>query len=423
MSTGSRARNAATRKAGQARPLRWSGYDWYVRGSTSSAGPGPNAWSDTPLSAEVDNNGHLRLNLYSAGGTWKCVELEGPHLGYGQYTWVVNTDPTDWDVIPVLGLFTYDGSDDGSHAYRELDIEFSLWNYAPEPSRVWYSMQPTTVSGQTIEDRMSDHAVSAATPYTCTFIWQPGQVYYATTDANGKILGEHVCTDTVQPPGTETVRINLWLQNGTAPLNNQPLSVQVNSFSFMPNVTHNLVAAANTSITFSDGTPGELTLKTGASITSQRLSVACGSPDYNVAFTGSIFNLTGSAVDTHIVQVPAVGNGTTEALFFLRYDPDNYAVMFVSAGGLYARLRQGGVNITGSIGSYSSTDHAYWRIREASGVVYFETSPDRSVWTTQYTHAHNLGSKIQTLRVRYECGYYGTETSPVPLLVGAINAV
>lgn len=35
--------------------------------------------------------------------------------------------------------------------------------------------------------------------------------------------------------------------------------------------------------------------------------------------------------------------------------------------------------------TYNATDHAWWRIREASGTVYFDAAPDGSTWT-------NLGS-------------------------------
>jgi hypothetical protein len=418
MSLSLHARAGATRHPGVPRPLRWSGYDWKVRATTSSMGPGPNHWSDTPLAAEVGTDGSLRLGIFFSGGAWQCVEVVGPHLGYGKYEWVVATDPTNWDIKPVLGLFTYDDSDDGSHAYRELDIEFSLWNYAAEKSRCWYSVQPVTG----FENRMEDHGVTNATPYTCTMIWQAGQVYFKTLDANGKLLGEHVCKDNVQVPGSETIRANLWLQNGLPPQNGQPVTARLNSFTFTPSVTHSLVSAANTTITFTDGTPGSLTLKAGATITSNKLQLACAAGDYSVAFTGSVFDLTSSSIDTHVVQVPATGNGTTEALFEVRYDADNYLTMFVSGGGFYARLRQASVNTTSALPAYNATTHAYWRIREAAGTVYFDTSSDRASWTNRYSHAHTLDTKIQTMRVRYECGYYGTETSPLPLIIGAINA-
>lgn len=416
------ARGGATRKRGAKRPIKWSGYSWGIRGTTSSAGPGPNAWSDTPLAAEVDADGNLNLHIFKIGSVWQSVEVEGPHLGYGQYTWTVNTDPTAWDIKPVLGLFTYDDTDDGSHGYREIDIELSLWNYAPEPSRIWYSNQPTSVGSTTIVPRVADHAVTAATPYTCTFIWQPGQIFFRTTDNTGKVLGEHVCTDSVQAPGSETIRMNLWLQGGQAPTDDMPVHVRLSSFSFTAGVTHPLVLAADTSIVFSDGTPGSLSLKNGASIVGGHLRLDCLTPDYSLAITGAVFNLTGSSVDTHIIQIPPLGNATTEGLYIVRYDPHNYFAIFVSGGGFYARLRQAGINTTNALPSYDPVAHAYWRIREAAGSVYFETSPNRSTWTVQYSQVHTLGSKIQTMRLHFECGYYGSETSPGPFVIGAVNA-
>lgn len=59
--------------------------------------------------------------------------------------------------------------------------------------------------------------------------------------------------------------------------------------------------------------------------------------------------------------------------------------MEVRGGGLTAKTY---VNSTGtttnySFGSYSASAHAYWRIRQTSGTLYFETSPNATTWTIQ----------------------------------------
>ena len=235
--------------------LNWSGQTWTIRVASTGTAPGPNAWgASTPQDYSVDGGGNLLLNVYFDGSFWRCVELDGnTALGYGQYTWVINTCPIGWDINYVLGLFTYDSTDDGTHFFREIDIELAQWGVV-QASRFWYTNQPGTDSNQT-----GDHPSSFAAPYTATFIWQAGQIYWKVTDTHGLILGEHVCTNDVQAPNGASGPMpimNLWLQGATgpggngAPANGQSLSVSLASFSFTPSVTHSLVAAASTAVSF-----------------------------------------------------------------------------------------------------------------------------------------------------------------------------
>lgn len=160
---------------------------------------------------------------------------------------------------------------------------------------------------------------------------------------------------------------------------------------------------------------------TGVTLSNGKLSLACV-PAYNYIQTGAVFNLTGSSVDIHVLSLPALGNGTTEAIWQMRYDQDNL-IVFGWSGGYLVRVRQAGTN-TGNSGltpGVDITSNYYWRIREAGGVIFFDTSPDRSTWTNQQSFSHSFGSKLQTMRVHFESGYYGTETSPNPMVLGGVN--
>ncbi len=413
--------------------ITWEGKRWTVRPMMDSQGPGPNAWSNGLDAAFVDANGYLNLSMHKdAKGIWRAVELEGPHLGYGQYTWVVDTDPNGWDIEPVLGLFTYDDGDNGTAAYREIDIEFSKWNFAPEPSRNWFSVQPVseTINGVNVvnEYLTSDHAVSSATPYTLSFIWEPGQVYFRAVDANGLLLGEHVVTERVPVPSTETTRMNLWLIEGRAPSTANDVTVVLRGFTHTPGVTHTRPAASTISMDFTYGVEG-FAMKTSGTpggplshITDYQLALECNGADYSVAYSGSVFNLTGSSVDIRVNGLPLGGNYTQEALYMLRYDQHNYFSIFFSAGGMYGRVRENGVNRDVFLANEDLWNgQRYWRIREAAGSVYFEFSGNRTTWTQVGTLTHTYGNKLKSLRVRFECGYYGTETASPPFLIGAIN--
>jgi len=408
----------AARKPGAKRLLRWSGYDWAVRPTTASAGPGPCSWSDTPLHASVDPaTDALTVSIAQDGSTWNSVELVGPHLGYGKYSFTLSTDPAGIDIRPVLGLFTYDDTDNGTYAYREIDMEVTKWDWAPEPSRMWYTVQPTS------EPMASDHGLDTGIPYLCEFTWQSGQVYFRTLDQAGNLLGEHLVTQGVFAPGAETIRVNLWISGGTGvPSDGQPCSMTLNSFAFTPGATFTPPAAASKVSTFTSPGMDGIALKTGATIVAGVLTMACTHTDYSVAYSGGTYKLTGSQVDVCIVGMPAIGNGSTEAQWFVRYDASNYFSMFISGGDLYSGEMYGGSKTnTLLVSPYDATSHKYWRVREASGTVYFDTSPDRVTWTNMRSHAHTLSTKLATMRMWFECGYYGTETAPDPLRIDAIN--
>lgn len=396
---------------GQQRTIQWSGYTWKVRPTRSDHGPGPNAWSDSLQNVSVDSNDVLTLRITPDSPRWRCVEIEGPSFGYGKYSFEIATDPNTFDQKPVFGAFTYDDSDDGTYEYREIDIEYSAWNNPTAPRNSWFTVHHGGTPYQT------DHNLTPNLPYTAQFTWQAGQVYFSTHDSLGTLLGEHLVTGTVYTPGSETLRLNLWLEDGTIPLNGQAVTMKVNKFTFTPNSTFSPPPASAKSATFTTGSDG-FTLARGATVSGGSLLLACDSANYSYAYTGPVYNLEGSSVDTKITALQAT---SAESWWFMRYDGSNYAAMYAGGGTLYSRLCENGT-VYQSTTSYSPTAHLYWRIREASGALYYETSSNRSSWTTVWTRSHTLGSKLHSLRIRYECAYWGSSQNPTPLTVAAINA-
>jgi len=154
----------------------------------------------------------------------------------------------------------------------------------------------------------------------------------------------------------------------------------------------------------------------GTRVVSNQMVLPCTSA-YTRAYTGGIFNLTSSSAAVKVIQVPPTGNGTTEAELLLQYDDNNYFMFGWSGGGYFASLMQAGTP-TNFFGLATNT---YWRIREAAGTVFFETSANFSTWATQTSSAHTLGTMIQAMRVLLQCGFYGTETSPGPFIVAGVN--
>lgn len=394
-----------------ARSLTWSGHTWTVRKETGG-GPGPNEWGDT--SANVDTSGtDLILKIAQVGGKWTCAEVDrvGASLGYGTYTWTY-TCPTGASLDPnvVFGMFTYDGA--ASPSFRELDLEVSKWSVPGETSDMWYTVQPAPAHGEVGDNRQSDHVLAGAVaPFTSTVTWQAGQIYWRTVDATGRLLGEHVVTGADVPtPGAEAVIANLWLNDGAAPANGQPITVTLHSFSFTPGATHVLVPASSYVEDFADGY--EWALKRGATITGGELVLPCGA-SYSGAYHGAVLDMRSSSVAVNVTGVPASGGaGSQEAQVMLKVDGANYALFYWAAGGMSARVVKAGAATDAAFWlTYSGTTHKWWRIAYTGTGFAFATSPDGAAWTTHGTVLVTFTTtQLSAMRLEFASGYWGAES-------------
>jgi len=89
------------------------------------------------------------------------------------------------------------------------------------------------------------------------------------------------------------------------------------------------------------------------------------------------------------------------------------------SGAFTGLLTQGGVNTTFILPPYNPTAHAWWRLREASGTIYWDASPDGITWTNLGSHTYTMA--ITAMAINLWCGYWGTETSPPDAVVDNLN--
>jgi hypothetical protein len=217
----------AAGKPGYPDKVAWSGTTWDIKTSRSAVGPGPNVFDRANVT--VDASGALHLGIArTATGTWTCAEIIGPtSYGYGTYTFTLASPVDAFDPNVVLGLFTW--SDKAPYAHREIDIEFARWGTGGL-TNAQFVVQPATAAGH-----LSRFTQTAAAPSTQSFTWQPGRITWLSRDASGNVIASYAYTGTDVPkPGDERVRLNLWLFNGAAPTNGQPVEVIVRSFVFTP---------------------------------------------------------------------------------------------------------------------------------------------------------------------------------------------
>ena len=134
-----------------------------------------------------------------------------------------------------VGLFTF--SYDAAYSDREIDIELSRWDYAYGASDVEdYAVQPYYDAGQVLHFPLP----VGVTNSTHSFIWQSTNIAFQSL--NGDFASPPVATNILESwnlpvgdeAGGEQVHLNLWLDNGNPPANNQPVEVVISHFEFVP---------------------------------------------------------------------------------------------------------------------------------------------------------------------------------------------
>lgn len=218
----------AAGKPGYPTRVTWSGGSWQVKTSTSAVGPGPNVFKAANVS--VDADGFLHLRIAQLDGTWTTAEVIGPRShGYGTYRFVIRSSLSGFDPNVVLGLFTW--SDRARYAHREIDVEVATWGDPLSATDSQYVVQPWDTAGH-----LARFSQPADVRTLQQFTWRAGSVTFETRrlDTNAVVASYTYAGSDVPIPGDERVRLNLWLFQGRAPMNGQPVEVVVESFAFTP---------------------------------------------------------------------------------------------------------------------------------------------------------------------------------------------
>jgi hypothetical protein len=401
-------------------PFSWSGYTWTPLDGVSA--PGPNTF-DSDLVA-VNGAGQLVLEISDRLGGWRCAQVQGPHLGYGKYTWTISSAVHDYDRNLVLGLFTYDNT--AGPYFREIDLEISQFGNATS-ERGWCNLQPGGAGKQFWFNPRSDG------PHTFSFTWAAGKLRWEVATA-GRVVESFLTTTAVPTPGTATpVLMNFWLFGGNAPVDGLDRTAIFDSFTFTAAApvadrapTLHLVddfpygSLTSVAVPAAGGRWNNLFGSPAPSIVNgrARLQLATGAAAYTGIGSGPQsdptrqFDLTGSEVSVRWHTYPNTGNGTTEAALEVKVDPDtNQNTIGIVKRGSTLALRYA----AGGVASETTTAFVaglmdWWRIRAAGGLVYWETSANGAAWAALRVAANPI--TITAVYPYIFAGHYGAETNP-----------
>ncbi|HQA53454.1 MAG TPA: hypothetical protein PK419_11425, partial [Spirochaetota bacterium] len=173
---------------------------------------------------------YLHLAITNRNGEWQCAEVICTEsLGYGTYSFDVDTPADSIDKNTVLGLFTWD--DDFPSYYREIDIEISRWGEDRPYPNTQFVIQPYTRAGNIHRFDIS----SAIDKTTNSFTWSNSGIAFDTSkkDLTSIESWNYIKGADYPEPGNEKVHINLWLLENSIPSDGQPEEVIISKFSFV----------------------------------------------------------------------------------------------------------------------------------------------------------------------------------------------
>lgn len=211
------------------RIINFSGFEWLVRDSDGEIqGPGNNLYSSSKKNVWVDSKGRLHLKITYANGKWYCSGVRlNKSLGYGTYTFHVDSDISRLNKNAVAGMFTY------LTDHEEIDIEFSKWS-DENASNSQYVVQPTDVSGNVYRFDIMPKLKSTVH----SFEWREDGVFFKSIGFKNNTelpLGEWAYKGEYTPKeDAEVLELNLWLYKGQAPNNHKEVEIIISRVSFAP---------------------------------------------------------------------------------------------------------------------------------------------------------------------------------------------
>lgn len=245
----------------------WAGREWGIRQKT-----GPIAWggpqAENPNTGEgewvkgasVNRSGELVLKNEGVYGGVEIVAVDS--TGYGTYKFVYSGDFNAMDPHNVLGIFTYDFSEQTmwlepdsappftyktAGGFTEIDfIEISRWGeidrHLPHAGVTYYPddlAESKPGEGITIGvcDIPAGHQV-----LTTVAEWHEDYLRVTTSTANGKVLSDAVATHRIPRDDAQQLHINLWTVGGNKTIiNGKPAyqhaegdTIVFHDFEFVP---------------------------------------------------------------------------------------------------------------------------------------------------------------------------------------------
>jgi Bacterial TSP3 repeat len=179
------------------RSFHWSGYDWWVKNSSSPVGPGPNYFSDGTNNVSIDAQGRLHLHITHVGNIWQCAEIVSQASpGYGTYAFHLASPVDTLDPSVILGLFTW--TDQPDFAHREIDFEAGRWVDPSDYANAQFVVQPYYLPSHLVRYRIPNPPTNSVP----SFNWQTNAIVFACTTGTAAVTA--IATNLLVNPSFES---------------------------------------------------------------------------------------------------------------------------------------------------------------------------------------------------------------------------
>jgi hypothetical protein len=141
---------------------------------------------------------------------------------------------------------------------------------------------------------------------------------------------------------------------------------------------------------------------------------------------------TGSAVNSFLVDNVNLFSFTpytsSAMILYSQSDPNDYVMMeldFFNPGShFWAQIVTDGSTSSVTLAStYDTVEHMYWRVREYSGIFYFDSAPDGSTWTNMGSLPHSWSTaEVSVSFTTWYHGAYGATPDFTPMEISNINS-
>jgi len=209
--------------------ISFGGLTWFIKTAPVPVYPGPQYF--VQQNVFVDSLGQLHLRLTKCGDSWCAAEIfTTQNLGYGTYSFSLNSAVNNLDPNVTLGLFTWDGQA-GDQNNREWDIEFGRWGNSNATTNAQYVVQPYNASGN-----LQRFLMSPSNSSNHTVNWLSNSVQFRSTSGGAQIAQWTYPGSALAIPATGDVRLhmNLYVGVGQAPTVPLTQEVVISNFQYTP---------------------------------------------------------------------------------------------------------------------------------------------------------------------------------------------
>jgi hypothetical protein len=217
------------------RTIDFSGFTWIVKESDEKRGPGPNYFGSSSDQVWVDELGNLHLKIKQVDGRWKCAEVyTKERFASGKFSFYLASKIDRLDPNVVLGLFTW--HDNPLYHNQEIDIEISKWGRTADKN-AQFVVQPYTNSKNlhrfdiSLNGDFSTHEFTIGREFV---FFESYHGHHEKSQTGGNIANWLYHSKKKTRVHNAQIHINLWLQKGLPPLNQNEAEIVIKKVEFVP---------------------------------------------------------------------------------------------------------------------------------------------------------------------------------------------